>query len=188
MNIEVEIKVKVENLQEAKDKVSKVGKLIKSIDQIDEYYVPPHRNFIEKQPYPTEWLRIRTNPDKVVLEYSRSVNQKADGEHDYAEEYETAVEAPDELRKILEFLDFKKVVTVEKHREYWMCDKIEIALDEVKGLGAYVEAEAKGDFEDNKEAKRECIKFLETLGIKNVDTDYIKQGYARMLYELAKSS
>ncbi len=88
-----------------------------------------------------------------------------------------------EFKKILGFLDFKKVLTVEKNREYWMCGQIEVALDEVKGLGLYVEAEAKGDFKDEKEAKKACIDFLENLGIKNVGKNQILKGYSQLLFE-----
>ena len=183
MNIEVEIKVKVDSLKEIKNKVSKIGKLIKAVKQVDEYYVPAHRDFFAKKPHPTEWLRVRTNPDKVVWEYTRSVNPKEDGDYDYAEEYETEISDPEELRKILRFLDFKKSITVEKDREYWMCDKIEVALDSVKGLGFFVEAEAKGNFKSDKEAKKECIKFLENLGIKEVEKNQIKKGYPQLLFE-----
>ena len=154
MNIEVEIKVKIDNFEEIKEKVSKIGKLVKSINQIDDYYVPCHRDFFAKKPHPTEWLRIRTNPDKIIFEYDRSINKKEDGEQDCAEEYETEISNVEELKKILEFLDFKKVVTIEKQREYWMCGDIEVALDNIKGLGYFIEAEAKEDFQDAIEAKK----------------------------------
>ncbi len=183
MNIEVEIKVKVNNLAEIKEKVSKMGKLIKAIKQIDDYYTPSHRNFFTQKPHPTEFLRIRTNPDKIVFEYNKSINKKENGEHDYAEEYETEILDKKEFEKILGFLDFKKVLTVEKNREYWMCSKIEVALDEVKELGSYVEAEAKGDFQDEKEAKKECIKFLKNLGIKDVGKNITFKGYSQLLFE-----
>ena len=177
MNIEIEIKVKVDNLAEIKEKVSKIGKLVKAIKQIDEYYVPVQRDFFAHKPQPIEHLRIRTNPDKIVFEYTRTVNMKADGDYDFAEEYETEISNVEEFKKILEYLDFKKVITVEKNREYWMCGGIEIALDDVKGLGTFVEAEAKGDFKDDKEAKKACIDFLENLGIKDVENTQIKHGY-----------
>ena len=40
MNIEVEIKIKAEDIDKVKEKLIKKGKLIKSIHQIDEYYIP----------------------------------------------------------------------------------------------------------------------------------------------------
>lgn len=183
MNIEVEIKVKINNFDEVKVKVSKLGKLIKSINQIDEYYVPQHRDFFAVKPHPVEYLRIRTNPDKIVFEYTKAINRRADGDYDYAEEYETPISDPVEFRKILNFLDFKKVVVVDKEREYWDCGNIEVALDKVKNLGEFIEAEAKGDFKDFVEAKDACLKFLENLGIKNPEESQIKMGYPQMLLE-----
>ncbi|MFH1967874.1 MAG: class IV adenylate cyclase, partial [bacterium] len=153
MNVEVEIKVKIKNFEEIKQKVASRGKLIKSIKQIDEYYVPCHRNFFAQKPHPTEWLRIRTNPDKVIFEYDKSINKKADGDQDYAEEYETEISEVEEFRKILNFLDFKKMTTVDKQREYWDCGNFEIALDSVKNLGYFIEVEATGNFESPAQAK-----------------------------------
>ena len=146
MNIEVEIKVKIENFEEIKDKVSQRGNLIKAIKQVDDYYVPYQRDFFALKPHPVEWMRIRTNPNKVIFEYDRSINKKADGEQDYAEEYEVEISDVDNFKKILGFLDFKYVVTIEKQREYWMCGDIEVALDEIKGLGTFIEAEAKSKY------------------------------------------
>lgn len=186
MNIEVEIKVKIDNLKEIKNKVSCIGKLVKAIKQIDDYYVPCQRDFFAQKPHPIEWLRIRTNPDKVVFEYDRSINKKADGEQEYAEEYETEILNVDEFKKTLGFLDFKNVITVEKQREYWICGDIEVALDDIKGLGYFIEAEAKGDFKDTKEAKKACIKFLENLGIDDVENTQIKKGYPQLLLENIK--
>jgi len=184
MNIEVEIKVKINNFEEIKEKVSQKGDLIKSIKQIDDYYVPQQRDFFAHKPHPVEWLRIRTNPDKIVFEYTRSVNMQENGDYDYAEEYETEITSVDEFKKTLDFLDFKKVVTVEKHREYWMCGNVEVALDEISGLGHFIEAEAKGDFKDADDAKRTCMEFLENLGIENVLDIQIKKGYPQLLLEI----
>jgi adenylate cyclase, class 2 len=177
MNIEVEIKVKIDNFEEIKKKVSSIGKLVKSIKQIDDYYIPCQRDFFAHKPQPIEHLRIRTNPDKIVFEYTRTINLRAEGDYDYAEEYETEILNVEEFKKTLKFLDFKKVITVEKQREYWMCGDIEVALDNVKNLGYFIEAEAKGNFKNAEEAKKACINFLENLGIKDVENNQIKMGY-----------
>ena len=187
MNVEVEIKVRINNFEEIKKKVSSIGKLIKSIKQVDDYYIPYHRNFFTHKPQPVEHLRIRTNPDKTIFEYTRTVNMKSDGDYDFAEEYETEIQNVEEFRRTLNFLDFKKVVTIEKQREYWMCGKIEVALDYIKDLGYFVEAEAKGDFKDSAEAKEACIKFLENLGIQDVKNKEIKMGYPQIYWEANKS-
>jgi adenylate cyclase class 2 len=183
MNVEVEIKIAITDIAEIREKVSKIGKLKASINQTDEYYIPSHKDFFAQKPQPTEWLRIRTNPDKTIFEYDRSINKKANGEQESAEEYETEISNPEEFKKILDFLYFKKVVIVNKQREYWDCGDIEIALDQIKGLGNFIEAEAKGDFENNNKAKEACLKLLENLGIENPNSLQINKGYAVLILE-----
>lgn len=183
MNIEVEIKVKVEDAEKIKEKLLKKGNLVKSIRQIDEYYVPSHRDFFAQKPFPVEWLRIRTNPDKTIFEYDKSVNKDEKGEQEYAIEYETEVSHPEELRKILGFLDFEKRVVVDKQREVWNCGKIEVCIDSVKDLGLFIEAEAKGEFESTAEAKSACISFLEDLGVDLTKSPPINNGYPVLLLE-----
>jgi len=183
MNVEVEIKIKVNSFGETKRRLPRFGVLMKSIKQIDEYYIPCHRDFFANKPNPVEWLRIRTNPDKAIFEYDKSINKKADGEQECADEYETEISQPDEFRKILEFLDFKKVITINKQREYWDCGELEVALDDVEGLGLFIEVEAKGDFENTIEAKKACKNFLNKLGIKDSGNNHIKKGYPVLLLE-----
>lgn len=183
MNIEVEIKVKADNFEEIKTKVAGMGKLVKSIRQVDEYYAPVQRDFYHAKPHPFEFLRIRTNPDKTVLEYCKSVNKKDDGDYDYAEEYETEIKEPAEMRQILERLDFKQVLVIDKQREYWLCGDIEIALDEIKGLGSFVEAEAKGNFGDFREAKSACFTMLKNLGIADPEKAEVKRSYPELYLE-----
>ncbi len=184
MNVEVEIKVRIDNFKDVKKKLPEFGKLIKSIRQIDEYYTPCHRDFYAHLPHAVEWLRIRINPDKVIFEYDKSFDRD-DGNQDYADEYETEVSHPDELRKILGFLDFKKVIIVDKQREYWDCGNFEVCLDHVKDLGYFIEVEAKGDFENTAVAREECIKFLNKLGIQYKGNE-IRTGYPVLLLKMKK--
>ncbi len=182
MNIEVEVKVQLDSLDEVRSILPKFGKLIKSIKQIDEYYVPCHRDFFTHKPSPVEWLRIRTNPDTTIFEYDKSVDRKEGGQ-DYADEYESEISNPEEFRKILEFLDFKKAVTIDKQREYWDCKDFEVCLDKVKDLGYFIEVEAKGDLADTKKARQECIKFLNKLEVKDCEEKRIETGYPTLLLE-----
>ncbi len=181
MNIEVEIKIKINSLRKIKNKLQNYGKLVKSIKQIDEYYIPCHRDFFARKPFPVEWLRIRTNPDRTIFEYDKSINKNTKGEQEYAEEYETEISRPDELRKILKFLDFKKVITVEKEREIWSCGNLEICLDKVRDLGFFIEVEAGKGFKNLKEAKKACYGFLNKLAINVTPKNTINTGYPALL-------
>jgi len=180
MHIEVEIKIKVDNFNLLKKALMGNGKLIKSIRQVDEYYTPCQRNFF-KQKNPTEWLRVRTNPDKTIFEYDKSINMQENGQQDYAQEYETEVKQPEELKKILKFLDFKKVITVDKKREYWDCGSFEVVLDEVKNLGSFVEVELVKNYKNASLGRQKCIDFLKKLNVQITENDIIKNGYPVLL-------
>ncbi|UZE92965.1 MAG: hypothetical protein ACKKMV_03320 [Candidatus Nealsonbacteria bacterium] len=52
MNVEVEIKVKINSFKEVKKILPGFGKLVKSIKQIDEYYIPCHRDFFANKTRP----------------------------------------------------------------------------------------------------------------------------------------
>jgi len=80
-------------------------------------------------------------------------------------------------------LDFKKIVIVDKQREYWDCGDFEVAVDDVKGLGYFVEVEAKSSFENTIQARQGCIKFLSKLEMTVNEDDLIKVGYPVMLLE-----
>lgn len=54
MNVEVEIKIKIKGFKKIKDNLQNYGTLSKSIKQIDEYYIPYHRNFFAQKPFPIE--------------------------------------------------------------------------------------------------------------------------------------
>ncbi|MFH1656697.1 MAG: class IV adenylate cyclase [Candidatus Nealsonbacteria bacterium] len=181
MNVEVEIKVKINEFDKVKKILPKFCKFVKLIKQIDEYYVPCHRDYFAHKPCPNEWLRIRTNPNSVIFEYARSFNKKKEDEQDYADEYETEILQPDELRKILKFLDFRKSITVNKRREIWKCRDFEVCLDDVKGLGKFIEVEAIGNFKNVKEAKNGCIDFFKKINIENYRENQVNSGYPTLL-------
>ncbi|MFA4880540.1 MAG: class IV adenylate cyclase [Candidatus Doudnabacteria bacterium] len=182
MNIEVETKIQLESLEKVRKKLKTIGGSLKeSMRQIDEYYVPCHRDFFLSQPC-VEWLRVRQNPDRAIFEYDKSIVCRKDSAQNYAEEYEVEVKQPENLRKILKFLDFKKIVTVDKQREYWQCEDFEIALDQVKNLGFFIEVEAQGNFLNTKIARAGCARFLtQKLGIKDWQKRQVKTGYPVLL-------
>jgi adenylate cyclase class 2 len=57
------------------------------------------------------------------------------------EEINVAVENGQEFERILENIGFRKTAIVDKVREYYSFENASIALDEVSGLGSYVEIE-----------------------------------------------
>ena len=98
----------------------------------------------------------------------------------HCDEYDTEVGDVEQLEKILAALSFRNLVTFEKKRSVFLYqNSLEIALDEVKELGFFIEVETMKDFGSVEEARREIIKFTKTLDL--LGTRTVPGGYAAAL-------
>jgi adenylate cyclase class 2 len=104
--------------------------------QTDTYYRHPVRDFAATD----EALRVRRTEAGWELTYKgpkRGGDVKARTEHNVA-----AAHDPD---PVLQALGFRVFATVAKTREVWMLDGVSVAIDDVEGLGAFVEVEVVGE-------------------------------------------
>ncbi len=177
---EIEIKILLdENIfNKIKEKLKSIAKFVKSEKQVDEYFTPPHRNFVEPK-FPFEWLSIRRREDKVILNYKHYYPEDAKITT-YCDEFETEIKNPEQLEKIFSTLNFKKLITVEKEREIYIYnDKFEIALDKVKHLGLFIEIEAIKDLGGVEKTREKLFEFAKNLGIDVSKTE--RRGYPYLL-------
>lgn len=176
-NIEVEIKVKIskKKFESLKRYLKKTCKFKSKIHHIDTYYNSPKKDFL-KPKYPYEWLSVRDRGEKLSLNYKYWYPPgKKNTTH--CDEYEIVFDQIDQTEKILKALGIKKLVTIDKTRWTFVYkNRIEIALDKVKGLGHFIEAEAIKNMGDPKKTYKHLEDFLKSLGIKN--TTIIPGGYA----------
>ncbi len=100
------------------------------------------------------------------------------------DEYETIVEKPEVAEEIFKKIGMIPKVAVIKTRKYFDCGNFEVTLDQIKGLGSFIEVEAKRDLGGVDKTRKACLDFLDNLGIKYE----IKRlmGYPRMLYRKKK--
>ncbi|MFW6002949.1 MAG: class IV adenylate cyclase [Halanaeroarchaeum sp.] len=144
---EVEVKVRgdhdtVRDALERQD-ATRVG----TVEQSDVYYDAPHRDFAETD----EALRLRrelnaSRESATVLTYKGPL---VEDESKTREEIEAPIAEPPAFEAILKALGFEPAATVEKTRERWEMDDFVVSLDDVTGLGTFVEVEA--------EAEREAV-------------------------------
>lgn len=180
MEIEIVVQLDREMFSEVRGKVKGICKFVKTSKQVDEYLTPKHKNFVEPK-YPFEWLSIRERGEKVILNYKHFYPEHEE-EQTHGDEFETEVKNIGHLRKIFEALEFKKLVTVEKEREnYTYRDEFDIALDNVKGLGTFIEIEAIKDFGGIKATRKKVFEFAESLGIDVEKRN--NRGYAYLLMQ-----
>lgn len=174
---EIEIQLRMENSQNLKVFLENEATFVSENQQIDDYYVPAHRNFLDSQPI-QEWFRIREEKGQFSANYKKRHDENGIGT--YADEYETKIESKETFKKILNALDFKQIITVDKTRKKYNYKDYEIALDKVVGLGDFVEIEYKGkEIRDPKEITNEMFVFLKTFQTGKIENT--NSGYPMML-------
>jgi predicted adenylyl cyclase CyaB len=180
-HIEIEIKIPLDenSLLKVKEKLKKIARFEKSSKQIDEYFTPTHRNFVEPE-IPLEWLSIRRRGDKNILNYKHWYLFGNSEVATHCDEFETEIKDSNQLKKIFSVLDFKKLVTVEKEREIYVYkDEFEISLDRVKELGHFIEIETIKNLGNIEETRKKLFEFAKDLEIDISKTD--KRGYPYLL-------
>jgi predicted adenylyl cyclase CyaB len=179
-NKEIEIQVQVEHIKPLLGFLKKNAELIGESSQIDRYFTPQHRNFLDK--YPTEeWLRLRDAGGKFTITYKKWKYDEND-QGLYADEYETIVQDINQMENIFKSVDMKEVATVNKiSRQTWIYKDYEVVIDNIKGLGQFVELEycGKSKSPDHKKINAQMIKFLKDVGCGKVTQNH--SGYPIMV-------
>ncbi|HLD58301.1 MAG TPA: class IV adenylate cyclase [archaeon] len=172
--IELKFPVSKKDFFAVKAKLEKIAKFEKTSEQADDYFVPAHRNFLEHE-FPFEWLSIRRRGSKAILNYKHFFPENVEI-HSHCNEFETEISNAEAMEKVFSELNFKKLVRVEKKRTTFLFNnELEIALDELKDSGFFIEIEAKKDFGGIEETRKKLFEFAEKLGIGNIEPD--KRGY-----------
>ncbi len=134
----------------------------------DTYYAHPCRDFSETD----EALRIRIKRFdghfEALLTYK---GPKLDEMSKTRREIEVPITDPDKHREILKALGFSEVMRVHKTREKYYVDKgVVITLDEIEGLGRFVEIEKLTDEEaEIPKTVGELREILESLGVERLE-------------------
>ncbi len=179
-NVEIEIKIPLDEsaFLKVQKQLDDSAELLKREQEIDDYFTPVHRNFLEPQ-FPYEWLRLRRKGNVVVITYKHFYPENVE-KTTHCDEFETNIENADCVLKIFSALDFKKLVTVDKARTtYRYKDEFEIALDIVQDLGHFIEIETIKDFGSISAARERLFELAKQLGIDT--SNYNLRGYPFML-------
>lgn len=172
--IEIKIPLSEKTFREIKGRLKKSGSFERKLRQVDEYFTPPHRNFMEPE-FPFEWLRIRTENENCFLTYKHYYPENKP-ENTHCDEFKLEVEDSRQLKKVFSALNFSPLVTVDKLREiYSYHNDFEIVLDKVQELGYFIEIEAKKDLGGITKTRNRILSLASKLGLDPSDRD--KRGY-----------
>lgn len=160
--MEIEIKAKVKNFISIKRRLRALGaRFVSRQHQIDYYYAPAGRplRYVDKG----HALRVRhvVNTNTTYFEFHTGLDPFT------AEEIFVEVNSWSEIQRILKGLRAKRELIVEKRRAYYKKGIYEIALDQVEGLGNYIEVEMNG--RQSSLNKQRVTNFCRRLGIQEKD-------------------
>jgi len=187
---EVELKVRAEH-GAVRDRLSEAGaEHVGDLRQEDTYFDAPDRDFAETD----EALRIREQrgSDGETTTYLTYKGPLVDEQSKTREEAETPVEDGDALRGILSGLGYRAAATVRKERSRYELDGCTVTLDDVEGIGEFVEVEIETDREIGtgggeaerrlSELREEAAAVLDRLGLD--PEDGIRTSYLGLLLDV----
>lgn len=159
---EVEVKVRAVH-DEVRDALEAVdARELGAVRQEDTYYDAPHRDFARTD----EAFRIRR--ETTADERTARVTYKGplvEAESKTRREVEVGVSDADGMAEILSALGFEPVATVVKERDRYAVGDYAVTLDDVSGLGEFVEVETEAAEEDIEDARNAAYDLLERLNL-----------------------
>ncbi len=174
---EIEVKAKVNNkealISAFKKEGIEFGEEVFQEDRVFINYDGPYKNFQKGATF----LRIRITKDKTLFTL-----KQPQGGADCLSKIEKELEISDSkmMSEICNILGFKEAVVTKKKRRKAKTENYEICLDEVEGLGTFIEVEKMSDEEDETVYK-ELFSFLEKFGVKKEDRVFV--GYDVLMAE-----
>jgi len=174
----IEVEAKARSKPDTKERIQGLGaKLVGVEHHCDAYFNSPQHDFREAD----EALRIRVKDQGARLTYK---GQKLDLKTQSRQELTVEIDDPEAMENILTALGFVKSGLVKKVRTKYALGQAVIALDDVEGLGSFIEVEISGTIfgSDEVEAdfaeKRDMVmEILARLGLE----EPIRESYLELL-------
>ncbi len=175
-NIEIEIRYEVENKKKLLKWLDENAEKLYHTRQMDEYFIPIHRNFLAQSPI-KEWLRIRKTDKGSKITYKNWEYDEKGNSTNECRELETEVKEYETIYEIFKALDMQSVVTVDKKRTAYKYRGFEIAVDEVAGLGVFCEVEADEVEGTLVEIRKSIDSLVQEIGTLKEADDVLERGY-----------
>ena len=161
IKMEIEIKAKLKHKEKVADKLKTLGaEEKKQKHQFDQYYNHPKKDIRETN----EYIRLRYLYGENKGKFCYHVNAG-----DATQEYEVPIEDINAFKQILKLCGFSPLGLIDKKRRTFALDAFEITIDEVNGVGDFLEIETEGELNEVKIKKARCIKLLEKIGLSKQD-------------------
>lgn len=175
---EVELKVPADH-DAVRERLAAIGAdPAGAVEQADTYFEHPVRDFGETDEAVRIRRETRDGETRATVTYKGPLVETASKTR---AEYETAVADGEAMARLLEALGFERFETVEKRRERFEHDGYTVALDRVRGLGAYVEVETAAEPGAVESAREGAVALLADLGLDAADQ--VRMSYLGLLLD-----
>jgi len=171
--IEVEVKVPLTDLHKVEESLRAGGSLrLNSETQYDEYYDHPCKSFKTTDEAVRLRRRVPSGSKKTARGEARSIVEltykgpRVDSKSKSRTEISLVVNSLEDARLFLERLEFRYVATIVKRRVFYKVGDATASLDDVEGVGLFLEIEklvkSSSDFE---KARDEVLRLVGSLGL-----------------------
>jgi len=172
----IEVEVKARAPEDMAERIAALGaRLLVVENHQDLYFNSPQRDFRLSD----EALRIRIKEEGARLTYK---GPKLDQTTKSRLEWTVKIDDPKQMEQILTALGFVLSAQLRKKRTKYSYEGVVLALDEVEGLGSFVEVEAGGEG-DYEEQRRKVLSIMSNLGLH----ESIRSSYLELLVESKKT-
>lgn len=176
--IEVEAKIRVSDPNKFLKKITSIAKYERTERKIDDYYT-----LEDLSHYPRKSLRIRKKGNFYEINFKQRISY-IKGVH-AKKETEFKVSNIDRFLNLIRDFGFKKWLRKEKVTKlYRIRNNFHIELNNVKGLGWFLEIEYLADMKNIERARKEVLDVVKKLGFGK--KDLISEGYTKMLWDKGK--
>lgn len=162
---EVEILVKLnDKIKDVKSKLKKLN-FQGTKKTLDVYFYDPKRPNLkpDKSLALKECFRLRSKDGKNYITHKID-NFDKNGQWTYSDEHETEISDFDSALKIISHLGLKPLVKIDNTKYTYVTEKYEIVLEDVKGLGVFLEVELLSikDTDDIEKARNKIRDFIKS--------------------------
>jgi adenylate cyclase, class 2 len=180
---EIEVKARIASIENIKEKLEQMGcQFGESHTQEDSIFFPigiAFQDIVKDTPI----VRVRDSNGIAIL----TMKKRITGDNELIKlEKEVVVSDKQEAMEIVEHMGFYMAAKVHKKRNECTYEGMTICLDEVEGLGNFIEVEKMSESANDKEIQDELFDFLRSLGVS--DNDRATKGYDILLNEKTTSS
>ncbi len=163
--MEIEIKARLANKDAVMQKLVEMGCEFSPVKTQDDMVWTEKAGSMEEFLANPVFLRIRVQDGERIILTAKKSKTAAGAGSLVKREHEVVVDSAQEARGILEMLGLKEVVRTIKKRQTAEHDGYEICIDEIEGLGSFIELEKIGEKDDAPRIQEEMMMFLATLGV-----------------------